>query len=185
MEIFLGPVIDSDGNKGGDGGGGHPVDPQTLGYPFAEIDRDFVRDGIMTDCQALAAFASTMATIFSSNDSFVQAFGVLTSDAGKGLVAYNSEPVQLGGDSHASGFATQFQDGYGSDQGPNSSDQAHHFAGFFQLGYQAPALTTIAPTIWEALGGTLSNQGDINLGQAAAYLGARAEVRSNTHIRYC
>jgi len=104
------------------------------------------------------------------------AFGVLTPKrpGEEALdVAYNTNPVYFGNNGKTSGFAAQFQDNFGSSQGPNNSDQGHHFAAFFQLGYQAPALTTIAPSVWEAMEGTLVNQGDINLGQAAAYLGAQ------------
>jgi hypothetical protein len=78
-----------------------------------------------------------------------------------------------------SGYKIQFRDGYGSggsalsDDGWNHSDQGHHFAAFFQLGYNAGLLASAGPLVYELWQGTLTNQGDINLGNVAVNLGRR------------
>jgi hypothetical protein len=136
----------------------------------------------MTDCQGLAAFASAMATVMGSVADFVNAFSVLTPAAsGESTfgVSWNSEPVFFGGAAgQTSGFSLQYQDGYGSTAGPNSSDQGHHFAGLFQFGYQNPTLSGIGAFGYEYYEGTTENQGDINLGNFAASLGA--QLRAGT-----
>jgi hypothetical protein len=152
--------------------------PQEIAFPIVDYLQHDVEAGALDDCAALAAFANVMANFFDNAADYVTSFGVLTpSGGGMNLlgVANNSGAVFLKGNSTApSGYANQFRDGYGSDEGQNNSDQGHHFAAFLQLGYLYPVLgSNIAPTAWEAYQGTLSNQGDINLGQAAASIGAR------------
>ena len=153
-----------------------PVNPQAVAYGFAETDKSLVQQGILTDCKGLAAFAGAMAQLLPSASDFVAAFGVLVSFyegeqyAG---VQWNDNPVTLGGNvGEASGFAAQYQNNYGSSEGPDNSDQGHHFAAFLQWGFAAPALVPIGPSLFEAIQGTLTNQGDINLGQAAMMMGA-------------
>jgi hypothetical protein len=126
----------------------------------------------MTDFEALAAFAGSIATLSSSAGSFVAAFGVLTPYVpGEQLVGvqWNTNEVTLG-ITGTSGFQTQLQDGYGSAAGPNGGDQAHHFAAFFQAGYYNLVSATAAVYAWESQN-LLTNQGDVNLGLAAAALG--------------
>ena len=91
-----------------------------------------------------------------------------------GVMQANSNYVALNTSDSASGFQSQYQDSID----PNA-DQAHHFSAFFQLGYAAAkagwSLTGIAQAAagwWEKAEGTPNNTGDINLGQAAARMGA-------------
>jgi hypothetical protein len=146
--------------------------PQEIAYPIAVTDQALVQNRQLTDCQALAAFAASMATLTSSTKDFMDSFGVLVAyvpgEQALGI-QWNTEPVTLGilGES---GFGAQFQDGYGSTAGANGSDQAHHFAAFFQAGYFNLANATAAVYVWEAQN-ALTNKGDINLGLAAAALG--------------
>jgi hypothetical protein len=127
------------------------------------------------DCAGLAAFADQMAAILGGNvANFVGAFAVLTPQVlGEQAlgVSWNTNPVFLGQNQGVSGFASKFQDGYGTGAGPNASDQAHHFAAFFQAGFFNLAGATAAAYAFELFEGTPSNQGDINLGLAAAALG--------------
>jgi hypothetical protein len=168
-----------EGETGGGGGGFTPPDPggggrnpQQLAYPYAKAIQDFVSDGIMTDCQGLATFAASMATIASSVSDFVKSFGVLVPYVpGEELLGinWNEHPVTLGV-TGKSGFVTQFQEGYGTAAGPNGDDQAHHFAAFFQAGFFNLTNATAAAYAWEGQNG-FKNQGDIGLGLAAATLG--------------
>jgi hypothetical protein len=132
------------------------------------------------DCLGLAAFADQMAAAFGNDDAkFVQSFGVLTPYIpGEQIagVAWNTDPVYLGSNQSASGFAAQYQDGFGTNAGANASDQAHHFAAFFQWGYADPPTASWSSTFWEVAqaiyNGSSINQGDLNLGYQAALLGA-------------
>jgi RHS repeat-associated protein len=172
---LYGPGPTGGGADGSGGSGNVAVSPQNVAFSFAQSAEQLVKSGTLTDCQALAAFAGSIAPLFTSASNFVEAFGVLTPQVvDVPGVATNSNPVTLGV-GPSSGFGTQYQDGFGTPAGPNGSDQAHHFAAFFQLGFYYGASSTLS-WAWEELesleGGGPLNQGDVNLGVAAMEMGA-------------
>jgi RHS repeat-associated protein len=169
-------AVNDGAGKGLPSGGGGSFSSSTTYYSLAQRIARTVATGSISDCTGLADFAAGAAAISTSSAQFESAFSVLTPPANfESLtgVSWNTDPVVLGGHTgEVSGFATQYQDGYGSPSGANNSDQAHHFAAFFQLGYNLPpGLSNFGAYFQEWFEGTLSNQGDINLAIAAASLG--------------
>jgi hypothetical protein len=134
-----------------------------------------VTTGKESDCDALAEYIDDVAYGQDSNRSapmlLKQALGLLTPkqipvDIIPGILT-NAGYKPLNPNQSPSGFQSQCQD-----QIPNT-DQAHHFAGFFQLGFTYGLdVGTSAATWWEKLEWTPGNTGDINLGAAAARIGA-------------
>jgi hypothetical protein len=75
----------------------------------------------------------------------------------------------------ASGYLAQYQNT--TPDNPKTGwngDQGHHFAAFFQVGYQYGATQgSMLASLWERLEGTPGNRGDIALGSEAALLGSK------------
>lgn len=135
-----------------------------------------VQQGELTDCEALTAFATQTAESLNFQGSnissyFVQDFGTLVQgnhlvvQAANALgISVSNTPTPIyfwsGGES---GFAPQYRD-----NSPQFQDQGHHFAAFFQFGYQAGAAWgNVAATLLDLL-----NPGDRELGRRAAQIGA-------------
>jgi hypothetical protein len=148
---------------------------QAIAYPYAQNYQAMVAAGTLTDCQGLAAFASTMASISQNSSEMIESFGVLTPmqfASRIGAVASNSQAVFLN-TGQASGYAPAYQNstpdgGYGDPSW--NGDQGHHFAAFFQFGYlYGPVAGAAAVDIFEGaealLNGGPLNQGDVNLGR--------------------
>ena len=156
--------------------------PQEIAYAFALVDQKLVADGKLTDCQALVAFASVMASVQSGASAFVQSFGVLIPQTTAGALAgipQNSNSVSLN-TGQQSGFVPLYQNTPNDQPGWNG-DQGHHFAAFFAYGFLHPSSGLTAATFYEigqALGnGSLDvNTGDIVLGALAAELGRELAV---------
>ena len=133
-----------------------------------------VRSGAESDCNALADYADFVAGGEYSGDirnEMKSAFALLTPSQFPVYlipgISGNSTYQALNASQATSGFQSQFQD-----QIPNA-DQAHHFSAFFQLGFSyGDGVAATAATWWEKLEGTSANVGDVNLGQAAARIGA-------------
>jgi hypothetical protein len=166
----------------GEGGGAVAIRPQNVAFSFAKSAQQLVTSGALTDCDALAAFASSIAPLFGSTSDFVEAFGVLTPSALSNItpgVAWNSNPVFLNPASNPqpSGYAAQYQNTLpdNADTGWNG-DQGHHFAAFFQAGYlygsNAAGMAAWALEYWQGLDSGIMNLGDVNLGEVAAQIGA-------------
>jgi hypothetical protein len=174
LSLFMG--LYASGGGGGGGGGSSKLDPQTTAYRLALTDAGFVKQGSMTDCQALASFATSMATLFSDNTDFVNTFGVFVplkdpsvqyANSHGITMAANTKPViMLPAGTGASGFDPKYQESIDK----VNVDQVHHFAAFFELGYSARFLGGAAAAIYKDI--SPYNPGDINLGIAAANLGA-------------
>jgi hypothetical protein len=136
-----------------------------------------VSNGVENSCQALADFAQVAAGQDGvSKDAFVNDFQVLTPNLTvvkliPGVYGTN-QYVNLNTKGLPTGFAPQFVDS----QIPNS-DQGHHFAAYFQLGYVWTALSgKVLGPVYEFAeglisGASTSNPGDVNLANAAAGLG--------------
>jgi hypothetical protein len=165
---------DVGGGGGSAGGGGSPT-PQDIAYPLARDLAAMVNGGILGDCQALALFADEMAGQMTSNDAFVQAFGVFVdlSDFSVqranswGLpIAANTDPViMLRGGGPSSGFAASYQESVDH----YNIDQTHHFAAYFQVGYyMGMGPGSILAVVREI---RPRNPGDIRLGIQATMLG--------------
>jgi RHS repeat-associated protein len=142
----------------------------------------------ISDCQALAAFADSVAAGRMTTVNFVSAFQVLTPGAAASALinafgsasgvqgvngAINLQPTYVDPSGNvqyyqASGFSSSYKDSIA----PNS-DQAHHFAAFFQLGFNLGSTVGNISAYFVELENGLTNQGDINLGMAAAALGAQ------------
>jgi len=109
---------------------------------LASLLQQSVSTGNKNSCQALADFAQSAANQDgATKDAFVSDFQILTPNqtAVKLIPGVYGRPegqwVPLGDYRSPTGFATQFVDS----QLPNS-DQGHHFAAYFQLGYVWTAL---------------------------------------------
>ncbi len=179
-------TTDTGGGGIGDGGRGPgrpagpiPNDPPPLTglERNAVLDnlRRLVKEGVETDCKALADYLDAVAERLEGSKTGPKAIKVALAALTPNQfpvpfipdVTGNNNYKALNDGSVASGFAAQFQD-----QIP-TADQAHHFAAFFQLGfaYGADAAAKAAEW-WEKLEGTPGNTGDINLGKTAALMGA-------------
>ena len=165
--------------------------PQNIAYVVAAKLAKLVDKGHWTDCEALAEFADEMAGMTSSKDAFVEAFGVLVPKqlaTQVGRVPWNSRPVYLN-TGQPSGYAPEYQnttpDGRTGDPSWNG-DQGHHFAAFFEYGYQNPGSGSSTAYWFEVLEGFRGtfNQNDVNLGVVAAQMGAalKAGIRSASEI---
>ncbi len=136
----------------------------------------------MTDCDGLASFAGAYDVLSDDPGAFVGNFSVLIPKNDLSSVAgigWNDLPIFFGGSAgQISGFALQYRDGYGSTSGANNDDQGHHFAAFLQLGFNNSLIGGIAGTAYEHYEGTSDNQGDINLANFAANLGAQLKAGS-------
>jgi hypothetical protein len=164
---------------------GAVLSPQEIARGTADAVQSLVAEGAYSDCEGLAAFASDMSTTFGNNkDKFVASFGILTprdvaSRVGAGAgVTSSSSPVFLN-----SGQASGYKTGYQNTTPDNAStgwngDQGHHFAAFFQLGYQLGGTAgSVTSAVFELLQATLTtnsglNMGDVQLGIDAALMGA-------------
>jgi RHS repeat-associated protein len=150
--------------------------PQMVAWGIADDIARQVNAGQITDCEGLTAFADSMAGQFSNPADFVEAFGVFVplSDASvkkandHGIhVAANTNWVTMlqGMPGAASGFKSVYQESLDK----INPDQTHHFAVFFQIGYNAGGDIGAAAAIWHDI--SPLNTGDIALGIAAATLG--------------
>jgi hypothetical protein len=154
-----------------------------------------VRGGKFTECEALARFADGAVRLNRFNTGTAVAyfeaitpinFSNLFASALNGMGAVNArtDAVTLGGwgriqwegdqqrliDERDNGFNPKFKDEASSEGfGGTNVDQSHHFAAFFQLGY------SLGSTLGEWGARLLDplNDGDANLGRAAAAIGAR------------
>lgn len=170
-------------------GGGNPYATQTVGGAPPRLSipglinvayelQGLVKKKTISDCEALAEFADAAATSNTASG-FVQDFGLLTPKQFASTitgVGTASPPIYMG-TGQPSGYLLQYQNTPASD----SSDQGHHFAAFFQLGFLYGAADASAFAIdFEILEAGFNfqniNFGDISLGIAAAELGA--EVKS-------
>ena len=153
-------------------------DRPTAGASAAKF-RDEMLAGTLKDSEALAAFATERASALAIQgvnvtSSFVQDFGVFVdgdhpmvklADAAGAPVAAVRDPVYLRPVGE-SGYKPEYRDSL--DPG---SDQAHHFAAFFQCAYFAGEwLGRLAAILTDRFP---DNPGDRALGQRAAELGAR------------
>ena len=176
------------GDGGGGTGGTEPtqtlqpakLSPQQLLYLYAKLIQKDVKNGVMTDCQGLAAFAGDAAMLTSSTAAFVQAFGVLTPDQlATGVspgMSWNTNPVYLNS-GQPSGFDPSYQNTLPDNPVTGwNGDQGHHFAAFLQAGYLygfgTASSQAWALEYWEGLNSGIMNLGDVNLGEAAAQIGA-------------
>ena len=169
-----------------------PADPTGLSprqaYQAAQSAQLLVKLGYMTDCQGLAALAQYFADQSATTQQFVNDFGVLTPKGGSSVagIAWNSNPVYLNLPGESSGYQTQFQNTVPDNPTTGwNGDQGHHFAAFFEFGFKygnllggtlgsaAGAVTAFALEYFQGpTEGNVLNQGDINLGVAAAELGS-------------
>jgi hypothetical protein len=162
-------------------------------YSIAVGLSDRVKALQITDCQALAAFADSLTGM--SYQNFASAFQVLTPgpSASKLIAAFGSAAGVLGTNGFAqlqpsyrnsSGNLQYYQaSGYGStyrDSLDSNSDQGHHFAAFFQLGFNLGfadgGLSSVFGTAlanFVELENGLFNRGDINLAEKAFALGSQ------------
>jgi len=130
--------------------------------------------GNFSDCEGLARFASERASAHWNNKrAFVDSFAVFVDMADRSVTTANQlwpgggairgvdRPVYLQQDlyGHDSGFLPMYRD---KDKG-GKADQAHHFAAYFQLGYN----TNAAVGVLAAIVRDLDNPGDITLGNKA------------------
>lgn len=132
-----------------------------------------VKEGRTNQCQALASYAdaaeenNTADFLSNAFDIFIGA-GSFVSATSTGATQF---PVKFESGANATGFKPEFENSDG-----DLSDQVHHFAGFFQLGFLYGAtLGAMGASIYERLtapSGRPANQGDVNLGKAAAAMGA-------------
>ncbi len=130
--------------------------------------------GRETDCQGLASLVGRFA-LWAFHDSDVSDnLGVLVPIGDPSVRIANSFGIAIKGttrfaylqqDGLLSGFKYQYQDIHPDE------DQSHHFAAFFQVGFRAGYTTGVAATIYHEMSLVL-NQGDINLGIAAARMAA-------------
>lgn len=158
----------------------HPADPQEPPMKTLRRDAEFLRNevrrGEITDCQALISFVAEAADLFNTKESFIKSFSILTPNQAVVRSIPNlfgsSTPVIFNDRQMTSGYLTTYQDSFS----PNS-DQGHHFAAFFQLGYAYGnfAGTTLKGYMiasdWEHLEGTGANFGDVELGGKAFTMG--------------
>jgi len=144
-----------------------------------EIRRRLREGNIAHECEALAQFAEMtwedMAADSSRTaDQWVAGFGVLTPTTGAvrrandaGIpIASVPNASGLNNDERPSGFAPAYRDGEAKN--PETADQSHHFAAFFQMGYHSPVLANLAAI---AIDIRAMNTGDILLGMHAGSLG--------------
>jgi hypothetical protein len=142
---------------------------------MAKVLSHNVQRGVLTDCEALALFARGSVNA-SGGDmlAFVQSFGVFVPSSHTMLklasfanyhIESTSSPEYLAPGGGDSGFREGYQDIVGWE------DQSHHFAAYFQFGYQAGStIATLAAYITEQ---NPWNRADIALGIFAAELGAQ------------
>ena len=135
----------------------------------------------MTDCEALARFAEAAANSALTDSEFVRDFGVLTPNVTVATlapgIASSISPVALWTSGEPSGYASQFQNTL-DDTSTGNGDQGHHFAAYFQFGWNYGASAGSTASWWgeqiQALKrGEPLNQGDVNLGIAAAMIGSQ------------
>ncbi|MCX6621224.1 MAG: hypothetical protein NTY38_09115, partial [Acidobacteria bacterium] len=143
----------------------------------AKLLQGAVAKGDLSDCQALAMYANAVA--LTDNDhgnrlpySFVDHFGVFVQADNSAVSLATSMGVHIASTNGAyefkpkglSGFAEMYRDG-----ASGGFDQVHHFAAFFQLGFEVGQLLGTAGSIAHDL---IDNFGDVNLGNAAVKMGA-------------
>lgn len=150
---------------------------------------DQVRSGAITDCEALARFADSVS--LATKENFIAAFAALTPgpEASKLIsLAGGALGIQSTGAfirlQPPNALSTGFNDSYRDSLDPYS-DQAHHFAAFFQLGgtFSNVGLNVAAASTAAAVSAFFvesengfRNTGDINLGTFAAQLGYAVEA---------
>jgi RHS repeat-associated protein len=127
----------------------------------------------LSDCQALAGFAGSLAKWYSGSlDSFVSGFGALV-DARSlpatlvGIQTSQNYVLLQPSNTYKSGFKQDFRDTLI----PNS-DQGHHFAAFLQFGYKFGSTAASLASSANELANMLVNRGDIELGKTAGNIGA-------------
>jgi hypothetical protein len=146
--------------------------------------------GAYTDCDALAEFSAIAADRSQTNEQFISSFGALIprQAASSVLKYWNTSAVTLWS-SGPSGFAKPFQNTI--DDSPNGNgDQGHHFAAFFEFGYQyGGAIGGVAADVFELTEAFVNalkgqgfnlNGGDITLGLVAAQLGSNLKAGTMT-----
>jgi hypothetical protein len=129
-----------------------------------------------TDCDALADFVNALSYGAAPWDLDVLMGMMVPQDKRTNALGIASNPDSVLFQSDNSGFLPQFPNTPG-----DTSDQAHHFAAFFQLGFSwGNKLGSAFATVFESAEATINwfkglgfdvNQGDINLGAAAAKMG--------------
>jgi hypothetical protein len=152
-----------------------PIRNLALAYQFA------VKQGDVSDCDALAAFAANLAQNTNDPNIFVEDFSVLVPSAGATsfFIETSSYPVALN-TGQASGYLSQYQNTLPDNPTTGwNGDQGHHFAAFFELGYEysvaglSPgSLAAFALEYIQGMDSGVMNVGDVNLGEAAAQIGA-------------
>ena len=139
---------------------------------FAVLLQGQVAQGTFSDCQGLAQYADA-AGMGAGKQQVYKDFGIFvpeTAETSLAQIPTSSGPISFVG--ATSGFQPQYQNTNG-----DTSDQTHHFAAFFELGYQwgltaASAVGELREFI-EGLTDKLGyNQGDVNLAYQAALLGS-------------
>jgi hypothetical protein len=175
-----GKGVPNGGGGGGGGSGPRPLNPQQA-WTLAKSYQTKVAAGNLTDCQALAGFSDDAAASGGTNDQFVSDFGVLVpkgTAASIGLNSYNTAAVALN-TGQASGYQSIYQNTIPDNQSTGwNGDQGHHFAAFFEFGYQYGGTAgSITSALYEwaqaAFGGNDPiNMGDIQSGISAALIGS-------------
>ena len=162
------------------------------------ILREDVRANRLNECEALTVAATDSAYYLGSltgnvRGYFPLAFASIVNSADRSVVRFNnfasSPEGSLLGLSRIPGFPNAIPlggDGYGFRDdlrdSTTNTDQSHHFAAFFLMGYSAGnalgQVAAIARDIWPL------NSGDINLGMRAAQIGAgfRSGALSMTQV---
>jgi RHS repeat-associated protein len=147
--------------------------------------------GRYTDCDALADFAGIAADRSQNDRQFMSDFGALVPEqAASSVLRYYSKVAVLLWSAGPSGFAKAFQNS--TDDSPKgNSDQGHHFAAFFEFGYQYGGdIGGVATNIFELTESFIAsmkgqgfnlNSGDMVLGMVAAQIGS--DLRSGKITR--
>lgn len=146
--------------------------PSREAWASAERLSADVRAGRISDCAALAEFASAQGRRVADWNVFIPA-GKVNWPVGVpiGLVGVE-RPVKLEG--AASGYCPRFRKGYGPGAPEGTAhDQAHHFAPYYLLGRRVPAF--VAERFLQAAERPES-WGDLELGRAAIGMGARGST---------
>jgi RHS repeat-associated protein len=163
-----------------------PTDPPPLTSQQAwTLAYDFQRQVQfgMNDCQALAGFAADVADATGTDDEFVKDFAALIPKINAtqiGLRWFNSMALFLN-TGQTSGYLQPFQNTVPDNPMTGwNGDQGHHFAAFFEFGYQYASLGPGSLSFfayayeWGQAGGSLLapiNWGDVRLGGVAAMIG--------------
>jgi hypothetical protein len=150
--------------------------------------RDRVREGEINECEALALFAEDAVRQNSNTATAVAWFEAITPVNplaavlnATATVNARTDAVTLGSYSNNArnnGFSAEFKDGALLTSrgwvGGSNHDQSHHFAAFFQLGFFTGSefVGELAARVFDPM-----NPGDVNLGKAAASIGARLAQR--------